>query len=364
MRLIGELMGALNKNSILSAYEEMVARGDILSDVYQATIVDKLAKYTDVPSGRWKFWRKRVSPPNKGIYLYGDVGRGKSLLAGLFYEHCGIVHKKRMHFNALMKSLQDQLHLARCSNTQGFDQMAASIDTIIEGAELLYLDEIQVRDICEAVMLHRVFAALFSRKMLVFMTSNYHPRKLYEDGVQRELFVPAIELLEQQMDVIALQGPKDYRVIKGMKGDRKFYIGENSSKDLRKLFLEIINHQPTEKAIFTLDHRELIITETYNKTAWFSFEDLCGSINPLWTADYRKIAENFTVIFIDGIPVFDQYLQNEMHRFIVLIDELYEHGTKIFCSMAADINNLYVGKPAVDIRRAMSRLAEMGSALW
>ncbi|KJV67455.1 cell division protein ZapE [Anaplasma phagocytophilum] len=359
-------MNGSKSNDIYAIYEDMVARKEIVFDSCQVALLRELVKYTNGSHKWWKFWQKRAAlPKKKGVYLYGDVGRGKSLLASVFYDHCGIERKKKLHFNTLMKQLHDLLHKARLDSLQNMDHLVSSMDELIGDVSLLYLDEMQVRDICEAVMLHRVFKVLFSRKLIILMTSNYHPRKLYEDGVQKELFIPAIDLIEENMEVIALSGEKDYRVEKCSASRCKFYVGAGADQQLRDHFLNFINCQKTEKAVFVLgNNRSIYLGEASKDVIWFSFDELCGSKNPLWASDYKKIAQSYSYIFIEGIPIFDYYSQNEMHRFIVLIDELYEHKSRLFCSLACQVSELYAGVPAVDIKRAMSRLSEMGSAAW
>ena len=367
--LVGIHMGG-GLDNLFEVYNGMVARHEIVFDESQVAILKELGKYINTTRKKWKFWEKHSALPKRGVYLYGDVGRGKSLVASLFYDNCGIGLKRKIHFNTFIKQLHNVLHQARLDSSVGpdDDQIAAYVGTMLGDIDLLYLDEIQVRDICEAVILHRVFSILFSRKTIVFMTSNYHPRKLY-DGIQKEQFHPAVEMIEEKMEVITLQGDTDYRVAaKNANSENcscRFYVGENASVNLRERFDAIVGFQSAIRTTFVFDNgRSIDMGEMCGDVAWFEFEELCGNKNPLWASDYKKITENYGTIFVANIPVFDFYSQNEMQRFIVLVDELYEQKSLLFCSMVSEIEHMYNGVLTVDIKRAMSRLYEMSSEKW
>lgn len=350
---------------VLEQYNEMVARSEIMFDELQVNVLRSLESYARGSRKWWKFWRKHPALPKRGVYLHGDVGRGKSLVANLFYEHCGVVRKRRVHFNTLMRQVHDLLHLEGLKQHGDADQMLSVIDALVEDCSLLYLDEMQVRDVCEAVILHRVFRILFAHDITILMTSNYHPSKLYEDGIQRELFLPAIDLIMEKMEVISLSGKQDYREVKGLKYSSRFYIGQGAAAKLREHFYGIAGDNMAKRAVVVLGSRSVDIGIEHEGVVFACFDDLCGSRkNPLWAADYKEIARRFHTIFIEGIPVFDYTSQNEMHRFIVLIDELYERKSRLFCSLATEIGLLYDGIPTVDIKRAMSRLKEMNSEAW
>ncbi|MFV9838822.1 MAG: cell division protein ZapE [Aaplasma endosymbiont of Hyalomma asiaticum] len=358
-------------DNLFKVYNDMVARHEIVFDELQVTILKELGKYINTTSKKWKFWEKHTTSPKRGVYLYGDVGRGKSLISCLFYDHCGVARKKKVHFNTFMKQIHNFLHQTRIGNSvkTDYDQMEVCINAFIGDADLLYLDEIQVRDICEAVILHRVFSILFSRKITVFMTSNYHPRKLYEDGIQKELFDPAVKIIEERMEVMSLSGNTDYRYAAKNSNARsyccRFYVGEKAGVKLKERYDEIVGLKREEKATFIFDNgRKIHMGKACGGVAWFCFDELCGNRNPLWASDYKKVTERFRTIFIDNIPIFDFYSQNEMQRFIVLVDELYEQKNLLFCSMASEIRHIYQGVLTVDIKRAMSRLYEMSSEKW
>ncbi|QJC27337.1 cell division protein ZapE [Anaplasma platys] len=348
----------------LERYNEMVDRNAIMFDELQVNVLRSLEGYAHGLHKWWKFWQQHPALPKRGVYLYGDVGRGKSLVVNLFYECCGIEHKRRMHYNTLMKQVHDLLHLESLKQPNDADQMMSVMDRLVGDCSLLYLDEMQVRDVCEAVILHRVFRILFSRNMIILMTSNYHPNKLYEDGIQRELFLPAIDLIMEKMEVISLSGNRDYREVKGSEDRGRFYIGNGADEKLRKHFAYIVGSAKAKQAVVILGSRRVELGMEHEGIVYVCFDDLCGGKNPMWAADYKEIARSFHTIFIENIPVFGHYSQNEMHRFIVLIDELYESKSRLFCSLSTEINMLYDGMPTVDIKRAMSRLQEMSSAAW
>ena len=358
-------------DNLFKVYNDMVARHEIVFDELQVATLKELGKYVKTTSRKWRFWEKSTTTLKRGVYLYGDVGRGKSLISCLFYDHCGIVRKKKIHFNTFMKQMHNFLHQARTCNSakHEYDQMELCINAFIGDVDLLYLDEIQVRDICEAVILHRAFSILFSRKITVFMTSNYHPRKLYEDGIQKELFDPAVEIIEEKMEIISLSGNTDYRYAAGNSDARsyccRFYVGERAGVKLKERYDAMVGSKREEQATFLFDNgRKVHMGKTCGDVAWFRFDELCGNRNPLWASDYKKVTERFRIIFIDNIPIFDFYSQNEMQRFIVLVDELYEQKNLLFCSMSSEIKNIYRGALTVDIKRAMSRLYEMSSEKW
>ncbi|ACZ49045.1 putative ATPase [Anaplasma centrale str. Israel] len=349
---------------MLARYHSMVNAREIVFDDLQFAALKELTKYDQIPPKWWELWRRPSSTAKKGVYIYGDVGRGKSLLANLFYEHSVIKKKKKVHFNTFMKDLHDLLHAMRVDNwQQGGHCIPLVVNTMLQGAELLYLDEVQVNDVFEAVVLHKIFSVLFSKNLVTVMTSNYPPHGLYEGGLRRELFLPAISLLEQRVQVVAMLGKRDYRTTHG-RGACRYYVGEDADQELHARFAELIGSGKVEEVILTVGNRKVKTGKACNTVAWFGFDDLCGNKHPLWVADYKEIAKNFTTIFIEGIPVFDYYSQNEMQRFVVLVDELYERKMRIFCSLAADISELYVGPPSMGFRRAASRLAEMGSEMW
>ena len=357
-------MDNFDSGKILTTYNRMVSAREIVFDELQVSILRELEKYNSRSRKWWERWRSNAGALHKrGVYLYGEVGRGKSLLTGIFYEYCAIERKYRTHFNDFMKRIHDLLQDARLSG-ESQNHVAYVVEAMVKDIDLLYIDEVQVHDICEAMVLKGVFSALFSRNLKIFMTSNYHPRKLYEDGIHRDRFLPAIDLIEEKMEVLEMPGADDYRRAKSVKSGCTFYTGENADQILRDHFLKQVNFQDTKKVVLTVQGRKFEIGEECNGVAWFNFNELCGNTNPLWTLEYVKIAETFPEIFIQGIPLFDAYLQNEVQRFIVLIDTLYEHKSRLFCSIATDICNLYMGKMTHDVKRALSRLYEMGSNMW
>ncbi|MGN7678814.1 MAG: cell division protein ZapE [Anaplasma sp.] len=349
---------------MLSEYHRMVDAREIVFDVLQVAALQELMNYDHAPPKRWEFWRRNPSR-KKGVYLHGDVGTGKSMLATLFFEHSVIKSKKKIHCNIFVRDIHDALHKVRSAADQrGEDHcIAAVMDSMLQDVNLLYLDEMQVNDICEAVIFRKVLSVLFSKNLVVMMTSNYPPQKLYEDGVGRELFLPAIALLEQHMQIVAMSGCPDYREAKGQ-GVSNYYIGEGSNQKLHEHFLRITNSETPRDVLLAVGGRQIRSGKACGAVAWFSFSDLCGNEDPMWVADYREIAKNFSTIFIAGIPVFDRYSSNEMKRFVVLIDELYNSKVRIFCSLAANINELYEGVFPMDFRRAASRLVEMGFKSW
>ncbi|KJV69075.1 AFG1-like ATPase family protein [Candidatus Neoehrlichia lotoris str. RAC413] len=329
-------------------------------DQEQINLLKRLALYDNILP---KYLRFLSLKKKKGLYVYGKVGRGKSLLVSLYYNNCSIKRKKRVHFNNFMSSIHGLLHELRYKSVK--DPVAKIAKFIIKDIDLLYLDEIQVYDICDAMILRKLFSVLFSHNIVIMATSNYSPTELYEDGVQYESFMPTVSsIITQHMEIIHLCGQQDYRLLKD-DNQEVYYIGKNSSNKLQEVFVEFTNGKVCRSLVLDVNNRKINIYKVCNNVVWFDFQDLCGNSTPLWVDDYHIIAKNFSVIFIANVPVFNLYNQNEMRRFTVLVDELYENKNKIFCSLATDLENLYyLNVIPVDFQRTISRLAEMRSQAY
>ena len=341
-------------------YYSMVNSGKIVYDEQQVILLEKLVPYLSVE----KFCyflpiKKRLE--KVGIYIYGKVGRGKSMITDLYYNSCKIKRKKRQHFNQFMKEIHSLLHEFKSSYVK--DPISKVAKVMIRNIDLLFLDEMQVYDICDAMILYRLFSVIFNKKIIVMMTSNYAPIELYQDGIQRQSFEPAISLIMKKMHIVHLSGKQDYRAVKNLAVNGVYFIGNNSYADLSDLFFKMVDHKNVKSVTLCVFGRSIKVSKAFNNIAWFDFHELCGQ--PLWVSDYQEIIRNFSVLFIAGIPIFDHYNQNEMRRFTILVDELYENKTKIFCSLAAEPKLLYYLKEVpVDFQRTISRLMEMRSSSY
>ncbi|QGR02679.1 cell division protein ZapE [Ehrlichia ruminantium] len=342
---------------VFATYYSMVDSGKITYDEQQVKLLEQFLPYLTIQN------ICSVLPIKKklkkvGIYIYGKVGRGKSMVTDLYYSTCKIENKKRQHFNQFMKEIHCLLHEFRSSCIK--DPLYKVAKTMCHNIDLLFLDEIQVYDICDAMILYRLFSIIFDQKIIVMMTSNYAPVELYQDGIQRKSFEPAISLIMDRMHVIHLSGKQDYRTIKGLGIKDVYFIGDHSYHRLSNLFVSMVDNREVRPMTLCVLGRNIKVNRVCGNIAWFDFHELCGQ--PLWVSDYQEIVRNFSVIFIAGIPIFDFYNRNEMSRFTILVDELYENKTKIFCSLAAEPQSLYYSCDIpVDFQRTISRLIEMRS---
>jgi cell division protein ZapE len=307
-----------------------------------------------------RFKGRRNGTP-KGLYIHGPVGRGKTMLMDLFFDSAPIQPKKRIHFHAFMQDVHARLHRARRTSSDVITPVAAAI--AVE-AKLLCLDEMQVSDIADAMILGRLFEALLAAGTVIVTTSNQPPSELYRDGLNRQLFLPVIALLEDRLDVVALDGPTDYRLGR-IKAHETYLTPLNAETERR---LQAVWERLTDAGrggSFDLKvlGRTLLVPEAAHGCARFSFADLCqASLGP---ADYLAIAKAFGTIFVARIPILSASHNNEAKRFILLIDTLYDAKTRFVASAAAAPEGIYPkGKHTNEFQRTVSRLREMQSAAW
>lgn len=359
----------------LSAYRALVARGDIAEDPAQieaARHLDDLHKALAKwqPGKREGFFsalgigRKAVSP--RGLYIWGDVGRGKSMLMDLFFEGAPVCAKMRVHFHAFMLKTHERIFQWRekekLGEVKGSDPIPPVAEAIADEAMLLCFDEFQVTDIADASILGRLFTHLFDLGVVVVATSNRVPDDLYKGGLNRQRFLPFIELVKQRLDVIALDSSTDYRLDR-LKGLPVYYspLGPDSRAALDQAFRHLTGREKGSPRTLALNGRTLEVGNAFDGVARFSFEELCA--RPLGAADYIKIAETFETVILDDVPQLSAERRNEAKRFVTLIDELYEAKTRLIMSAAAAAATLYpAGDGAFEFHRTVSRLMEMQSA--
>jgi cell division protein ZapE len=294
-----------------------------------------------------------------GLYLCGPVGRGKSMLMDLFFHSVPSLHKRRVHFHALMVEVHDRIERERRAGTE--QPIAKVASDLAAEATLLCFDEFQVDDIADAMILERLFRALFDSGVVVVATSNRAPDELYEHGLQRERFLPFIALLKQKLYVLELDSGRDYRLAR-LSGKPVYHhpLGEAAHDALEHAFAELTDGAPGASATLTVKGRPLVVPRTARGVAWFAFADLCA--NPLGAADYLAIAERFAAVIVEGIPRLSPQQRNEARRFNILIDTLYEARTLLITSAEVPPEEIYpAGDGNFEFRRTVSRLIEMQS---
>lgn len=364
----------------IDAYQALIAKGELSPDPIQLESMlqlqllhRELTAYSE-QMGQTGFlarlgFRKKLSPP-KGVYFWGGVGRGKSMLMDLFFEHSNVDDRKRVHFHAFMQEVQKRLHAFRQAQKSGevpekTDPIEALSKVIVGQAWLLCFDEFHVTDIADAMILGRLFEALFERGVVVVTTSNRHPQDLYKDGLQRELFLPFIDMLENQLHVRELDNGVDYRFEHMRNLD--VYLSPLSPDNEQKLEASFRELMPKEEAtsggggketVLEVNGRLVTLHRTAGEIAFSNFPDLCEK--PYGPGDYLAIASRFNTLLISAIPILGPHNRDSAKRFVTLIDALYEAKTKLICSAEAQPHELYTsGDGAFEFERTVSRLMEM-----
>ncbi|MFN7027933.1 MAG: cell division protein ZapE [Sphingopyxis sp.] len=357
--------------SVLSAYDALVAGGELRPDAEQRAAAERLnalqAELEAVPPRGSLLWRLTGRKPEspRGVYLWGAVGRGKSMLMDLFYDQLHIQRKRRVHFHAFMLDVHARMREVRKS--EAGDPIPLVADAIVENTRCLAFDEMVVNNSADAMILSRLFTALIDRGVTVVATSNRPPSDLYKDGLNREHFLPFIALVEAKLDVMGLNGPTDYRRDRLGDGARWFVPADDAaSAALSAAFFRLTDYPPEDRAhVPTLDldlggGRTLHVPKALKGVAVFSFKRLCAEARG--ASDYLAVARHFHTVILVGIPCMGPENRNEAARFVTLIDALYEYKVKLLASAAAMPDALYVaGDGAFEFERTASRLAEMQS---
>ena len=348
---------------LLQTYEILIDSGKAKPDAAQLHVVAKLATLSDQlnqsprPANILKrLFAHRPKPTWRGLYIYGEVGRGKTFLMDLFLNSVINVPKHRIHFHAFMQDVH-----AKRATTKSKNVIADIADELSSKAKLLCLDEMQISDIADAMIIGRLFEALDARGVCIVTTSNLPPDSLYKDGLNRQLFIPFIEWMNEHLDVIHLGDGVDYRL--GRMASRKTYLVGKHASEMNEIWNELTDHSAGESIAIDVLDRKLIVPKSAHSCARFSFAELCE--NPLGAPDYLALARNFRTIFIDDIPVIKASNRNEAKRFILMIDTLYDSKIKLVISAVAAPEKLYpVGPHKAEFARTVSRLNEMQSASW
>ncbi|MBV8977633.1 MAG: AFG1 family ATPase [Alphaproteobacteria bacterium] len=341
--------------SLLQEYRRALAAGALKSDAGQERLVQRLQSLAHA-LGRPRLFGR--SPP-RGLYIWGDVGRGKTMLLDLFFDAVRITRKRRIHFNAFMVESHARLHDERKAGQA--DPIAAVAKLIASEAGLLCFDEFQVSDVADAMILGRLFEQLFERRVVIVATSNTAPARLYQGGLNRELFLPFIALIEARLDVVELAGAADYRRL--LLGGMNVYLtplGAEAEAAMNEDWRKLTGQAHGAPATLNVLGRTLQVPCAAKGVARFPFEALC--LQPLGQADYLALARSFHTLFIDRIPKLEPAMADAARRFSLLIDTLYDENVKLVCSAAEPPDRLYVqGAGAEAFRRTASRLLEMQS---
>lgn len=361
--------------SVLDRYRARVARGELQPDAAQETVAGQLdalaaalaAGEADRPSLLGRLFGARAEPPPRGLYIVGDVGRGKTMLMDLFYEGAAIEPKRRVHFHAFMADVHARIHawrgLRKRGEVKGDDPIPPVAEAIGAEARLLCFDEFAVTDIADAMILGRLFTALFADRVVVVATSNVEPENLYRDGLNRTLFLPFIAQLQQRMETVRLDAAQDFRYAKLTEAATWFAPADAAARAaLDRAFLSLTGTARGRPERLPLLGREILVPEAVGDVARFPFAALCDA--PLGAVDFLALARHYGTVLVDGIRVMRPDERNVVKRFITLVDTLYDEQVKLIASAEAGPDGLYDapdGREVFEFRRTVSRLVEMRS---
>lgn len=371
------------KSGPRALYQDHLEKGELKPDKTQAAVVEQLEtlfqnfcalKKKNSVLGFLKPHNHKDCP--KGLYIYGNVGRGKSMLMDMFFDSLPLKEKRRVHFHQFMQDVHGQIHAWRKMTPlerkqelgqETLDDPIPHLARKIAGeARLLCFDEFQVSDVADAMILGRLYQALFGLGVVIVSTSNRAPDDLYKGGINRELFIPFIQMIKADMEVVKLSGGIDYRYQR-LEGLKTYHTPVNTvtTEALRKAFWALTDRDVGDPATVASDEievtgRTLFVPKAAKGAAVFSFKRLCG--NPLGAADYLAIAWRYHTVFIVAIPQMGKDQRDQAKRFVTLIDVLYENNVKLFCSAEVLPDDLYSsGDGSFEFARTVSRLHEMQS---
>nr|WP_321442914.1 cell division protein ZapE [uncultured Cohaesibacter sp.] len=363
--------------SVSDLYDSKVEHGEINFDdaqrklavrfdrLLQCLVQKRLSRKTS--SLGWLFAKRQPPESVKGLYVWGDVGRGKTMVMDLFFEVVPMKRKARFHFHEFMRDMHERIKQARADiasgKIEGDDPIRPVADDLAKEIELLCFDEFSVTDIADAMLLGRLFSRLFEKGVVMVATSNVEPSQLYKNGLNRQLFVPFINLLVQQCDVEQLEARTDFRMEK--LGGEEVYLhplNEDTAKRFQWMWEQLIGGPKAPSDAVVNQGRTIRVPQAYHGIARFTFNDLCA--NPLGASDYLRLCSLYHTIFLEDISYFSRANRNEAKRFITLIDTLYDNQVRLIATAVASPFDLYLddfGTEAFEFGRTTSRLVEMQS---
>jgi len=346
---------------IHDTYYRRVADGSLHADEAQEAVLPEFDRIcTEVSKPVKKGLFRKAPPPPKGLYLWGGVGRGKSMLMDMFVEQLD-VPARRVHFHAFMQEIHAAMHISRQNGVE--DALAPVANDVASKVRVLAFDEMQITDITDAMIVGRLFEILFAKGVVVVTTSNRVPDDLYKNGLNRQLFLPFIEIIKDQMVIWEMISPRDYRQDR-LSGAPVYFtpINDASRQSIREMW-EHLSGGDAAPLVLTVKGREVTLPAFRNGVARASFFDLCGKM--LGPGDYLAVAEAVKVLILEDIPRLGRTNFNEAKRFVTLIDALYEAKVRLICSAADEPESLYIeGEGVFEFERTASRLREMQSEDW
>ena len=350
-------------------YQDELARGALLPDRAQAALVEELDRVfqslvavqdVGIIARLARHFGRASHEPVRGLYVWGGVGRGKTHLVDLFIDTPHLDSKLRIHFHRFMQRVHGELNTL----AEREDPLRIVADRLAAQARVLCFDEFYVSDITDAMILGRLLAALFERGVTLVATSNIEPSKLYAGGLQRERFLPAIELIERHTKEVHLDNGTDYR-LRALEQARTWYspLGSDAERGLAECFRALAPEHVVAGGALTILGRPVPVVRHAGGVAWFDFQTLCEG--PRSVADYIEIARGFHSVVLSGVPALDDDRRDPLRRFIHLVDELYDRNVNLIVSAATSPHGLYRGRKLADpFQRTRSRLVEMQSTAY
>lgn len=374
--------GLVTHHTVAQRYDHAIERGEIREDPAQRPLIQALDRLIDDIAAKrmavkssalgWLFGKRREGLDGvRGLYVHGGVGRGKTMLMDMFFALVPVKRKRRAHFNDFMADVHDRItrHRAavKAGEAKGDDPIPPVAATIAADAWVLCFDEFTVTDIADAMILSRLFSALFSHGVVLVATSNVAPDDLYRDGLNRQLFLPFVDTLKKHAQVLPLDSPTDHRLEK--LGGLPVYmspLGAQADEMMDRAWHAATEGAQERAEAIPFRGRSITVPRAAHRAARFTFAELCEA--PLGAADYLAITDRYDLILVDHVPILDQTRRSATKRFILLIDTLYDRRKRLVASAEAPPEQLYAGRPGVteafEFDRTVSRLIEMRGRDW